>query len=135
MFLSALTFAALLQAAPVAGQKGYLLQQKPFETGQRVDQPRLPFPRKSKSAMGEAERAFPPTRIGQAASPFPKKRIIRSPMTPGCGSEPLQRAAHPEVVQVQPLSKMPQAHGELAVARLVDGCPVAVLIAQRTPAP
>jgi hypothetical protein len=48
-----------------------------------------------------------------------------------CNGQGLTQAGHPETLTVQPLSKMSKAHGERAVARLVDGCPVAVVIAER----
>lgn len=123
MLLSALTLAIALQAAPVAptvvipdaapiaGRNGPPLARKSLDTAQGVDQLRMRSPK--------ARRA--------------KVFVVKPPGT-SCDSKGLSRASHPEALTAQPLSKMPEAHAERAVVRLVDGCPVAVLIAQRTPA-
>lgn len=124
MLLSALTLAALLQAAPTAtsvvipeaapivGQMGYLLRRKPFDPTQRVDHLRMRSPKTARPAKALLKVKSPRVR---------------------CDSNELSRASHPETLTAQPLSKLPKAHGERAVARLVDGCPVPVLIAQSDP--
>lgn len=123
MLLSALTLVALLQAAPVAtsvvippagpvvAQKGYLLRKMPIDPAQRVDQLRM----------------RPPKAVRRVKAFEVKPPRVR------CDSKGLSRASHPETLTAQPLSKLPKAHGERAVARLVDGCPVSVLIAQNDP--
>lgn len=136
MFLSALTLAALLQATPVAGQKGYLLQREPFEAGQRVDQPRLPFHRKVRPATDEVASRFADPLKPSPSTTAPRRRVVvRDTLMATCGRYGLEKAVVAETLKAQPLSKMPEAHGERAVARLVDGCPVAVPVVQRTPAP
>ncbi len=134
MLLSALALAAVLQTTPVAGEKSYLLQQKPFDTAQRVDQLRMPFPKKAKPMTGEGapQRFFAP-RAPRRVFKAPPATFVHAPMMANCHVAP-QVVGHPETLQVQPLSKMPKARGERAVARLVDGCPVPVLIAQADPA-
>lgn len=122
MLLSALTFAALLQTAPVVGHKGYLLEQKPYETSQSVDQLRMPFPKTRRPAPPR-----PPRKLTFA--PRPKLSFVRGPQA-HCRSAAPQPVGHPETLMVEPLSKMPMARGEWAVAHMVDGCPVAVLIKQ-----
>lgn len=122
MLLSALTLAAMLQAAPEIGM-----------TGQPVGE--LTIPRKAKSvfldkAPARSRFVFPAPGAFRHAPPL---GFVRGPQAAGCRNNGLDQAGHPETLTVQPLSKMPKAHGELAVARLVDGCPVAVLIAQRAP--
>lgn len=123
MLLSALTLAAMLQAAPAAasvvipevapvvGQKGHLLQRKPFDPAQRVDQLTMRSPQVAR-----------PVKAFKAKAP----RV-------SCDSNGPSRASHPEPLMAQPLSKLPKAHGERAVARSVDGCPVSVLIARNDP--
>jgi hypothetical protein len=150
MLLSALTLAALLQiapaaastaptviipeATPVVGQKGYLLQRRPFNTVDRVDQLRMPFAKHSRAMSPEAARAqrfVSPSLKLKPQRKRPPVGFVRNPQMVSCDTNGLTRAGHPETATVQPLSKMPKAHGERAVARLVDGCPVAVMIAQR----
>jgi hypothetical protein len=134
MLLSALTLAAMLQVAPEVGLAGHLNEQRLSEA-QPVGE--LTIPRKAKPAF--VDRA-PARSISwqdrkmswRARKPTPQLGFVRGPQAAGC-RKGLEQAGHPETLQVQPLSKMPRAHGELAVARLVDGCPVAVLIAQRAP--
>jgi hypothetical protein len=149
MLLSALAIAALLQAspaaltltipdaAPVVGQKHHLLQRRPFNSESRVDQLRMPYARRPHAITAEAARALasgrPATPRRPKFQPSPQG-FVRGPLMPDCDRNGLTSAGHPETQTVQPLSKMPNAHAERAVVRLVDGCPVAVLIAQRTPA-
>ncbi len=57
-----------------------------------------------------------------------------NPQTVNCRSSAPELVGNPESLKAHPLSKMPKAYGERAVARMVDGCPVPVLIAQRAPA-
>lgn len=57
---------------------------------------------------------------------FGRKDFFLYPQGPNCRSA-LQKARG-AAAEVQPLSKMPSAHLEFAVARLVDGCPVPVLM-------
>ncbi len=154
MLLSALTLAAMLQAAPMAapmatsvavpqaapavGLKGYLLQRKPFNTADQVDQLRMPLAKRAhrmspEAALALAARRSATPRQSKLAPPRRPLNFVRGPQMANCENHGLERAGHPEAPQAQPLSKMPRAHGERAVARLVDGCPVAVLIAQRAP--
>lgn len=131
MLLSALTFAAALQAAPEIGLTGYLNGQRPSARTQPVGE-LIVVPHAAKPATVKEARALSWSR--RAFKPAPPLGFVRGPQAPGCRNNGLEHAGHPEALQVQPLSKMPKAHGERAVARLVDGCPVAVMIAQ-TPAP
>ena len=143
MFFSALTLAAVLQAAPVVipeapaigGRKGYLLQRGPYDPNQRVDQLRLPAPKRAHPATPEEVRArryvAPPFKMKPSRRPRPD--FVRHPQMVSCDSNGVSRAGHPDAPTAQPLSKLPKAHGERAVVRLVDGCPVSVLIAQNDP--
>ena len=147
MVLSALTLVALLQAAPVApsvvipeaapviGQKGYLLQRKPFDPTQRVDQLRMPFPKVAHAATPEevrARRYVSPSLKMKPPRRSPPDFARRSQMV-SCDNNGLSHAGHPETLTAQPLSKMPKARLEKAVVRLVDGCPVPVVVAQNGP--
>ena len=148
MLLSALTLAALLQAAPatppaaipeapsVAGQKGYLLQRGPYDPNQRVDQLRLPAPKLAHPATPDEVRArryrSPMFKVKPSRRPRPD--FARHPQMVSCDSNGLSRAGQPETLRTQPLSKLPGAHLERAVVRLVDGCPVTVMVAQNGPA-
>lgn len=144
MLLSALTLAALLQAAPMAvipeaapvvGGRGHLLHDKPYVIGQPVDQPRVPFRKKSHAWMGEEAftRFTAPSQRRTKRAPPVKRDFAFNPQTVNCRSDALQKAARLDTLKIQPLSKLPKAHGERAVARLVDGCPVPVLVAQSDP--
>jgi len=147
MLLSALILAAALQAptgaptlvipdaAPVVGHSGALLRRKPFDPAQRVDQLTMRLPKAPRPKPVDEARAQ------RFASPSSKPRppgrtrldFVRNPQMANCGGNGLTRAGYSDTPGVQPLSKMPEAHAERAVVRLVDGCPVAVLVAQRTP--
>lgn len=131
MLLSALTLAAMLQAAPEIGLTGHLNGQRLSDRTQPVGE--LVVPRKAKSVV--LDKAPAPARAlsWRARKPTPPLGFVRGPQAAGCKNNGLEQAGHPETLKVQPLSKMPRARGEHAVARLVDGCPVAVLIAQRAP--
>ncbi len=139
MFLSAITLAALLQAAPVAGETSFLLQRWSFETGQRVDQLRLPAPKVRRSAP-LLEGAFlpaprsPPRITWRKATPSPLG-FVRGPGTARCINNAPETVASTDALTAHPLSEMPDARGERAVARLIDGCAVPVLVEQRAPAP
>lgn len=128
MFLSALTLAAALQATPAAGQKGYLLQRKPFETAQRVDQPRLPFPKRSSMTPEQRERL---RAAGLMEKPVQMPKKVRRVAVPACALPPLEYTAKREPVSPRKLGDLPQAHGERAVLRKLDGCPVATPITLR----
>jgi len=130
MLLSALTFAAMLQAAPEMGLTGHLDGQRSSAGAQPVGE-LVVIPHAAKPATVKGARALSWSR--RAFKPAPPLGFVRGPQAPGCRNNGLEHAGHPETLEVQPLSKMPKAHGERAVARLVDGCPVAVLIAQRAP--
>lgn len=149
MLLSAMTLAALLQAAPamatavvipeaapVAGHTGYLFRRKPSDTDQRVDQLRMRLPKaagpKAADEAGARRFASPSSKMKPPRRSRPD--FVRNPQMASCDRDGLTNAGHPDTPEVQPLSKMPKAHAERAVVRLVDGCPVPVLIAQRTPA-
>jgi hypothetical protein len=130
MLLSALALAALLQAAPDIQLKGYLVAPRLADRTQPVGELIMPVPRRAKGAAYKAStrsRAVSPFK----AKPAPRPDFFRNQQMASCDSHGLTQAGHPEALTVQPLSKMPQAHGERAVARLVGGCPVAVMIAQR----
>lgn len=134
MLLSALAFAAALQAAPVTGQKGYLIQRRPFEVGQRVDQPRLPFPKRRPMTREELERmrdAGLRERPVQRPKPGFKSQRVAQSLTPSCAAPPLEYTAKREPVLPRKLGDLPRAHGERAVLRTLDGCPVPALVAMR----
>jgi hypothetical protein len=154
MLLSALALAALLQvapmapsaaptvvipeAAPVIGRKGYLLQRQPF-TADGVEQLRMPLAKRHRAMSPEAARDFaarrPPTprRPKLQSSPWPPRGFVRGPQATNCKTIAPEPAGDPETLKSQPLSKMPKARLEKAVVRLVDGCPVPVLVAQNGP--
>lgn len=123
MLLSALSLAAVLQVTPPVTLRGYRAPRRSIDATQSVDTLTLPLPKWAKAA--KAPRV-PVRRFTKA----PPAAFVRDPMMANCHTA-RQLVGHPETLQVQPLAKMPKAHGERAVARLVDGCPVAVLIAQR----
>jgi hypothetical protein len=158
MPLSALALAALLQiapmapsaaapaapavvipeAAPVIGRKGYLLQRQPFNPDQRVDQLRMPFAKRAHPMSPEAARALAAGRSVASSRKLrqprqPQQKFVTNPLLSTCGIHGLERAGHLETPTTQPLSKMPKARLEKAVVRLVDGCPVPVLVAQNGP--
>lgn len=132
MFLSALALAAALQAPPVNGQQ-VLLQRRPFEVGQRVDQLRAPFPRPPSRTRGELElrRA-----AGLEEKPVQfKSHRVAGRALPACARPPFEYAAKREEATPRKLSDLPPAHGERAVLRKVDGCPVSTPIIARADAP
>ncbi len=129
MFLSALTLAALLQAAP-------LVELPPTPHVQLPPPPAVKMTRGARQLEAwqtkpletwRAPRTFKPR-------PLPKKGFVVNPQTANCRSSAPELVGNRESLKAHPLSKMPKAHGERAVARMVDGCPVPVLIAQRAPA-
>lgn len=134
MFLSAVALAALLQAAPVAGQKDLLLQRRTFDTAQRVDQLRLPAPltRKTPALKTAQTPRTPPRMTWRRATPL---GFVRGPETPRCISNAPELIANKDALTAQPLADMPKARGERAVSLLIDGCAVPVLVEQRAPAP
>ena len=69
-----------------------------------------------------------------AVSPRPSTGFVIGPQARGCKRTAPELVGKPDALTAQPLTKMPMAHGEWAVARLVDGCPVAVPIVRRAPA-
>lgn len=117
MLLSAFALAALLRAAPAAPAATIPEAARPKPVDEALARP----------------FASPPSRVKRLPRPAPG--FVRNPQMADCDRNRLENAGHPDIPAVQPLSKMPKAHAERAVVRLVDGCPVAVLIAQRTPAP
>lgn len=127
MLLSALAFAAALQAAPLADQQGYLLKHKPFDWTQPHKKQPVSSPEALRWTAEEARARV--AKHGKFKASTPRDFVVNPQMT-NCKTAP-QLVGHPETLTVQPLSKMPKAHGERAVARLVDGCPVAAMIAQR----
>lgn len=129
MFLSALALAALLQTAPNAGQQGYVFNGSLSDKGQPIEKRTLP--RVSQSIPWSIQ-VYPVRR--RFAYKRPPLGFVRNPQMTDCKDAAPQPVGHPEALQAQPLSQMPKAHGERAVARLVDGCPVAVLVAQSGPA-
>jgi hypothetical protein len=56
-----------------------------------------------------------------------RRDFVIYPLGANCKSA-LQKARGAAVAETQPLSKMPNGHLEFAVARLVDGCPVAAVM-------
>jgi hypothetical protein len=128
MLLSALTLGALLQAAP-------LVEIPPAPHVQLPPPPKATMTRGARQLeawqtapweTGRASRTF-------KARPLPRKSFVVNPQTANCRAAP-ELVGNPESLKAHPLSKMPRGHGERAVARMVDGCPVPVLIAQRAPA-
>ena len=125
MFLSALTLAAMLQAAPEISLKG--LPRAPRLPGP-VGELAMPLPPKAKlAAAADAARARRLIQPSFVRKPRARAALLPNPHIAGCNPPP-QHAAGSETPKLQPLSKMPNAHGERAVSRLVDGCAVAVPI-------
>jgi len=127
MFLSALALAVTLQAVPEISLKGYLVA--PSVVGratQSVGELILPLPRKAADPT-PARRFRTASPSVFKAKPRPPARFLSNPHIAGCNAAP-QFAANPQTLTLQPLSKMPKAHGERAVSRLIDGCAVAVPI-------
>ncbi len=128
MFMSAVLFAAALQAAPEIGLKGLRPSDRALSVGELSVAPRT----RGSSLLHRSPAQLPFT--AQSRGPFriapkpPKKGFVYNPQMANCRSAAPELAGRPERLQAQPLSKMPEARGERAVARLVDGCPVAVLI-------
>lgn len=117
MFLSALALTALLTAQPVVSGATPVgeLNLRPPEI-----------------ASGAAKAKRPPitwsrdsSRARKVRSAFAGRDFVLNPQGANCESA-LRMASRPAASEAQPLSKMPSAHLEFAVARLVDGCPVAV---------
>lgn len=132
MFLSALALAAALQAAPVTGQAA-LLQRRPFVVGQRVDQLRMPFPKRPPMTREELERR---RAAGLKEKPvqFRAHRVAVRAL-PACARPAFEYAAQREEATPRKLNDLPPAYGELAVLRKVDGCPVSTPIVARTDPP
>lgn len=128
MILSAFAFAAALQAAPDITLKGYPLGMRPADRAQPVGELTV-APRKQRVWAVAPPRTFklvPP----RTRPPTPKKDFVVNPQMVNCKSIGPELVSSSEKLRAVPLAKMPKAHGERAVARLVDGCPVAVTIAQ-----
>lgn len=132
MLLSALTFAVALQAAPDLALKGYSVSARGTQPVGEL----TVAPRKGKSLLlhvaPERARFIAPPRaakLNPSRRPA-KKDFVVNPQMVNCKSNGPEPVASSEKLRAVPLSKLPRAHGERAVARLVDGCPVAVTIAQ-----
>jgi hypothetical protein len=125
MLLSALALAAALQAAPNAGQQGYVFNDNLSDTAQPIEKRTLP---RVSQSIPWAIQAYPVRSSGRLAYKRPPMGFVRNPQMVNCKSTGPELVASSERLQALPLSKMPKARGERAVARLVDGCPVAVPI-------
>lgn len=148
MFFSALTLAVLLQTAPAApvappapvpGKRGYLLQQEPFDPSRPLEKNSGPFVKPTHRLTPDEARALgsvgalrmrPPRK---ARPPQPRPRQFALGPAASCKKITPERVAKTDDLKRQPLSKMPMARTEYAVARTVDGCPVAVLVASAGP--
>ena len=127
MFLSALALAVTLQAVPEISLKGYLSAPRLLDrTAQSVGDLILPLPRRAADPARPRRFKIASQSVFKA-KPRPPAGFLSNPHISGCNAPP-QFAANPEALKLQPLSKMPKAHGERAVSRLVDGCAVAVPI-------
>lgn len=128
MLLSALTLAAALQAAPEIVLKGSPMGARPAERAQPVGELTV-APRRQRvwAVVPPRTSKLGPPRMRRSAL---KKDFVVNPQMVNCKSNGPELVANSEKLRAVPLSKMPKAHGERAVARLVDGCPVAVTIAQ-----
>ena len=114
MLLSALTLAAMLQAAP---------------GGVRVLRDPTTADAAREASEREGRRRPFTTRSWPRAQPA---KFLRSPVP--CRKNGLERAGHPEALKAKPLGELPMAYVEYAISRTVDGCPVSVLVAQDGPA-
>ena len=130
MSLSALGLAAaLLTAQPIAPPTTAprpLANQSPTSDATSVGELHLRSPRAHRAPRA----ARPPISWSYTPSkargvPLPARGFVIYPLAENCRSG-LSVARGPAAEKMQPLSKMPSGHLELAVARLVDGCPVAV---------
>jgi hypothetical protein len=128
MLLSALALAALLQAAP-------LVEIPPAPHVQSPPPPAAKMTRGAKQVEAWQTKSLETWRASRTFKPrpLPKRDFVVNPQTADCRSIAPELVGNPESLKAHPLSKMPKAHGERAVARMVDGCPVPVLIAQRAP--
>lgn len=125
MLLPALAFAVALQATPEIGLKGHLNGVRVADRAQPVGELTV-TPRKVRVVEAAPRTAHP----RRTFKPQPRLGFVRNPQMADCRTDGLELAGNPEMLKAQPLSKLPKAHGERAVVRLVDGCPVAVMIAQ-----
>lgn len=119
MSLSAIALTALLAAQPLtsgAPPLGELHLRAPKVGSQAVKAKRPPITWTRDSAQAR-----------KALSAFARRDFVLNPMGANCESV-LRKARDSGTTEIQPLSKMPSAHLEFAVARLVDGCPVAALM-------
>lgn len=128
MILSALAFAAALQAAPDITLKGHPLGMRPADRTQPVGELTV-APRKARARFVAPPRTFK-LALPRARRLASKKDFVVDPQMVNCKSNGPELVSSSEKLRAVPLAKMPKAHGERAVARLVDGCPVAVTIAQ-----
>lgn len=132
MLLSALALAAALQATPDIALKGYPLGERAKPAGELTIAPRKVKSVLLHQAPERSRFIAPPRRTFKLGPPrpLPKKDFVVNPQTVNCRSTAPELVSSSETLQAVPLSKMPKARGERAVARMVDGCPVPVLIAQ-----
>ena len=119
MFLSALTLAAMLQAAP-------LVEIPPAPLVQ------LPPPRIAKPTRGARQLAAWQARMDRLAkcNRFGLQQAQGAPSKPAASLEALARGSS---AKTNRLGEMPVAHGERTVMRTVDGCPVSTPIVQVRP--
>jgi hypothetical protein len=121
MLLSALTLAAMLQAAPLVE----------IPAAPPVQLPPPPIVKETRGAKQLAAWQARTLRLVQC-NRFGVQHAKGAPSeTPGSVEALARRSSG----KAKTLGEMPPAHGEWAVARTVDGCPVSTPIVQRTPAP
>jgi hypothetical protein len=121
MLLSALVVAALLQTAPLVE----------IPAAPPVQLPPPAVAKETRAAKHLAAWQARTMRLAQC-NRFGVQSAEGAPSeTPG----PVEALARRSSGKAKRLGEMPPAHGERAVARTVDGCPVSTPIVQRTPAP
>lgn len=137
MFLSALSLVAALQVASVVVPETPLLAPRSYEATKTTDRLELQ-PRKSTWMTPAKAHALSQQRVmashanRAALARMAATRRHYSPPTfvrgPTACDKGFEYAGNPEGQALQPLSKMPMARLEYAVARTIDGCPVAAPI-------
>ena len=126
MLLSALTLAAALQATPFVEFPATPLAKPPAKARPRfVPRETLLSDRQVEAWKAQLDRT---ARCGANGL---QKALGATPEAPPSAKILAKRSSSP----LKRLGDLPPAHGEWAVARTVDGCPVSTPIVQRTPAP
>ena len=131
MFLSALSLAAVLQVAPVIVPETPLLTPRTSPATTAVDVLDLQPGKPARMTPGKAITLSPQRSMASEARRAAIRRhyapptFVRGPIA--CRKS-VEYAGNPDGLALQPLSKMPKARLEYAVARTIDGCPVAAPI-------